>query len=121
MSDGRTLEPREPQEELERLLSLERHGRREVVRIPLSDWENKPSLRGELIKGRFDNEQQEWMMEVFTDDEDGSLERPSCITDWEEHSTVSFLRCTPVMCNECAGKIGWDSHGNIVVICYCHK
>jgi hypothetical protein len=102
MSDDSTVGPPEPAEPDERYLSLERQGHREVVRIPVSDWEKKPSVRGHLIKARFDNERQEWEMEVFTHDENGPLERAYCIVDWTNH----FLVCDNVSCSgECVAKL----------------
>jgi hypothetical protein len=41
MSDDRTLGSGTSPEPPEKYLDLERHGHREVFRIPVSDWENK--------------------------------------------------------------------------------
>jgi hypothetical protein len=78
-------------------------------------------VRGHLVKARFDNERQEWVMEVFTHDENGPLERPHCIMNWESYGDVYVVTCETVMCAECRAGYGWDKYGHVVWYCACDK
>jgi hypothetical protein len=135
MSDDRTPQLPEPKghrkvfritaEATETSQPPEPKGHREVFRISAEAAETT-SISGHLLKTRFDNERQEWVIEAITHDDatrnelaKGPLERRSCyiVTDWPPG--ISSARCEADMCNVCIMMVEWDWNGNAHYWCKC--